>query len=106
MGWGMGPQRAGEDIMTIVRITFNPTAFSGTATVNGHSARWTLGKAGNITVASRLPLVTKAQVADAIRRAGKERMAPVQAAVKRHGYCSPEHYAALDGLRDTFDVSI
>lgn len=92
--------------MAVIHITFNSTAFSGTATVNGHSSRWTSSKAGNITVASRLPLVTKAQVADAIRRAGNERMEPVRAAIKRHGYCSPEHYAALDALRDTFDVSI
>lgn len=57
--------------MTVICITFNSTAHSGTATVNGHSARWTLGKAGNPTVASRLPHVTKAQVADAIRRAAE-----------------------------------
>lgn len=92
--------------MTIVRITFNSAAHSGTVTVNDHASRWTSSKAGNITVASRLPLVTKARVADAIRRAGNERMEPVRAAIKRHGYCSPEHYAALDALRDTFDVSI
>lgn len=92
--------------MTIVRITFNSTARSGTATVNGHSSRWTSSEAGSITVASRLPLVTKAQVIGAIRRAGNERMEPVLAAIKQHGYCSPEHYAALDALRDTFDITI
>lgn len=92
--------------MTVIRITFNPTAFSGTVTVNGHSSRWTSSEAGNITVSSRLPLVTKAQVADAVRRAGNERMEPVRSAVRRHGYCSPEHYAALDALRDTFDIDI
>lgn len=92
--------------MTIVRITFNSTACSGTATVNGHSSCWTSSKAGNIIVASRLPLVTKAQVTDAIRRAGNERMEPVRAAIKRHGYCSPEHYAALNALRDTFDITL
>lgn len=92
--------------MTVVHITFNPTARSGTATVNGHSSRWTSSEAGSITVASRLPLVTKAQVIGAIRRAGNERMEPVRAAIKQHGYCSPEHYAALDALRDTFDITI
>lgn len=92
--------------MTLVRITFNSTACSGTATVNGHSSCWTLSKAGNITVASRLPLVTKAQVVGAIRRAGNERTEPVRAAIKRHGYCSPEHYAALNALRDTFDITL
>lgn len=92
--------------MTVVRITFNPTAFSGTVTVNGYSSRWTLGKAGNITVASRLPHVTKAQVIGAIRRARSERMEAVRAAIKQHGYCSAEHYAALDALRDTFDITI
>ena len=92
--------------MTIVRITFNPTGCSGTATVNGHSSCWTLGKAGNITVASHLPHVTKAQVIGAIRRAGNERMELVRAAIKQHGYCSPEHYAALDALRNTFDINV
>lgn len=92
--------------MTVVHITFNSAARSGTATVNGHSSRWTSSEAGNITVASRLPLVTKAQVVGAIRRAGNERMEPVRAAIKQHGYCSPEHYAALDTIRDTFDITI
>ncbi len=31
--------------MTTVRVTFNNVARSGTATVNGHSARWTSGEA-------------------------------------------------------------
>ena len=92
--------------MTIVRITFNSTARSGTATVNGHSSRWTSSEAGSITVASRLPLVTKGQVIGAIRRAWNERMEPVRAAIKQHGYCSPEHYAALGALRDVFEVRI
>ena len=92
--------------MTTIRITFNSTASSGTATVNAHSSRWTSSKAGNITVASRFPFVTKAQVVDAIRRAGNERMEPVRAAIKQHGYCSPEHYAALGALCNTFDITI
>lgn len=92
--------------MTIVRITFNSTACSGAVTVNDHSSRWTSSKAGNITVASSLPLVTKAQLIGAIRRAGNERMEPVRAAIKQHGYCSPEHYAALNALRDTFDITL
>lgn len=30
----------------------------------------------------------------------------IEDAVKRHGYCSPEHYAALGALRDTFDITL
>lgn len=92
--------------MTIVRITFNSTGCSGTVTVNAHSARWVSSKAGNINITGHLPLITKAQVTDAVRRAGNERMGPVEAAIKQHGYCSREHYAALGALRDTFDIVI